>query len=435
MRASIIILAGIAATAASSLPLGAQNHPTRPDFQEVKIINNHDDGDSLTRVNVYNIFVDNAPKAFNVPGAPRFAIEGKDRKFYLGIGGTAKATVSFDWGNPIDNGFDFTTASIPMTPSPGNGGKVQFSAATSGLFVNFVALPGDKNQIGVYLNANLTGGDYAFDLQYAYIKFRGITAGYDYSLFSDMAAAPPSIDNEGPNGFTAIPKGVVDYRYTIDKHWSVAAGVEQAIASYTTGSFTSSVNQRVPDIPVYAQYAWGGGGSWLRVSAILRNMQYRDLVAAKNHNVTGWGVKFSGSAALGSVVTAYYQGAYGKGLTSYFQDCFEGGLDLVPDAKEAGKLEAVKSWGGYLGLQYTLSPKVYATTTYSHVRTYMDRYAGGETAWADQYKYTQYALANVIWQITPMVSTGLEYIWGRRVNQDGLSRHDNRIQTMLQVNF
>lgn len=434
MRASIIITAG-AVLAAMSLPLAAQTHPTRPEFQEVKIINNHSDGDSLEQVNVYNIFVENAPKAFNVPGAPRFAIEGKDHKFYLGIGGQAKATLSFDWGNPIDNAFDFTTSAIPMHLAPGNGGKTQFSAATSGLFVNFVALPGDKNQLGVYLNANLTGGDYAFDLQYAYIKFRGITAGYDYSLFSDMAAAPPSIDNEGPNGFTAIPKGVVDYRYDINSRWSVAVGVEQAIASYTTGTQTESVSQRVPDIPLYAQYSWGDGSSWLRFSGIIRNMQYRDLVTAKNRNVVGWGVKFSGSAKLGPVITAYYQGAYGRGLTSYFQDCYEGGLDLTPDASAPGKLEAVKSWGGYIGLQYTISPKVYATTTYSHVRTYMDRYSGGETEWADQYKYTQYALANVIWQITPMVSTGMEYIWGRRVNQDGLSRHDNRIQTMLQVTF
>lgn len=408
-----------------------QTHPTAPTDGEIVILNSKEE--SVPDINVYQIFLENAPKTFKRSGVPRFAIEGKDGKFYLGIGGTAKATVSYDWGDPIDNAFDFTTSSIPMDPTPGNGGKIQFSGATSGLFLNLVALPGTKNQLGVYIDFNLTGNNYGFDLQYAYIKYRGIIAGYNYSLFSDMAAAPPSIDNEGPCGFTAIPNAVADYVYNINTHWSVAAGVEMPMVSATTGEKTYMVNQRVPDIPAYVQYAWGGGKSWLRFSGIVRNMLYRDEVAGKNKDVVGWGVKMSGSASVSPWITAYYQAAYGKGITSYFQDLYEGGLDMVPDG--AGKLEPVKAWGGYLGLQYNISPKVYATTTYSHVRNYANRYEGGSTPWGSQYKYAQYALANVMWQISPMVSTGIEYIYGRRVDMDGVSHHDNRLQTMLQVSF
>lgn len=412
----------------------AQNHPTTPLSQEVTILNPSRDGDT-TIINVYEVFLDNAPKSPKIPGAPRFAIEGKDHKFYLGIGGTAKATVSYDWGNPIDNGYDFTTSAIPMQQRRGDDGLLQFSAATSGLFVNFVALPGTKNQVGVYFNFNLTGdgNNYGFNLYYAYIKYRGFTVGYDFSLFSDMAAIPPSIDNEGPNALTAIPHGVIDYRHSFNPHWSVGVGAEMPIASATTGNDTYMVSQRVPDIPAYVQYSWGGGKSWVRLSGMLRNMLYHDTPADRNRYVTGWGVKMSGSASLSPWVTAYYQAAYGRGITSYFQDLYEGGLDMVPDGN--GRLRSVKAWGGYLGLQYNISPKVYATTTYSHLRNYADRYTGGSTPWAQQYKYAQYALANVIWNITPQISTGIEYIYGRRVDMDGISRHDNRIQTMLQVTF
>jgi hypothetical protein len=201
------------------------------------------------------------------------------------------------------------------------------------------------------------------------------------------------------------------------------------MVSATTGENTYIVNQRVPDIPAYVQYSWGGGKSWLRFSGIMRNMLYRDELSGKNRDQLGWGVKMSGSASLTPLVTAYYQAAYGKGITSYFQDLYEGGLDMVPSGD--GSLKAVKAWGGYLGLQYNISPKVYATTTYSHVRNYARDYSGGSTAWSGQYKYAQYALANIMWNI----STGLEYIYGRRVDMDGMSRHDNRIQTMLQVTF
>lgn len=412
----------------------AQNHPAVAAGHEVTILNPSRNNDTTT-VDVYKIFQDNAPKCFNIPGAPRFAIEGKDRRFYLGIGGTVKTTVSYDWGNPIDNGYDFTTSAIPVQPDKGNGGLLQFSAATSGLFLNFVALPGTENQVGAYFNFNLTGNgnNYGFNLYYAYIKYRGFTVGYDFSLFSDMAAIPPSIDNEGPNALTAIPKGVIDYRRDFGKHWSAGIGAEMPIASATTGEGTRSVSQRVPDIPAYVQYSWGDGRSWIRLSGMLRNMLYRDEVAERNRNCVGWGVKLSGSATLCPFVTAYYQAAYGRGLTSYFQDLYEGGLDMVPDGN--GRLKSVEAWGGYFGLQYNISSKVYATTTYSHLRNYAPGYADGVTPWNEQYRYGQYALANIIWNITPQISTGMEYIYGRRVNMDGTTSHDNRLQTMLQVSF
>lgn len=436
MRFSCFVLASAFGAALLWPAQGAaQNHPTQSAPESIKLLNGQD-LDSAEVAALYKIFQENAPKAFNVPGAPRFAIEGKDKKFYLGIGGNVKATASYDFGSPIQNAFDFTTSAIPMSQPKGNGGLVQMSAATSGMFVNFVAMPGEENQIGAYIDFNLTGGSgdgYGFDLQYAYVKYRGLTAGYNYSLFSDMAAAPPSIDNEGPCGFTAIPNGVVDYTLNIDKNWSVAIGAEMPIASATTGRRTYMVNQRIPDVPAYVQYAWDGGASWIRASAILRNMLYRNVSADENRYVTGWGVKASGSTALCSAVQAYYQAAYGKGITSYFQDLYEGGMDMVPGADG---LEAVKAWGGYAGLQYNLSPTVYATTTYSHVRTYAPEYGGmAATPWSQQYKYAQYALANVMWSITPQVQTGIEYIYGRRVNYDGMQAHDNRVQTMIQVTF
>ncbi len=425
----------ILAAMAVALPAISQNHPAAQPQHEVTIVNpSATDGDSAG-VKIYEIFLDNAPKSYHVPGAPRFAIKGKDNKFYLGIGGTAKATASYDWGNPIDNAYDFTTSSIPMQTRKGDGGLLQFSAATSGLFLNMVALPGTRNQIGVYFNFNLTGNgnDYGFNLFYAYVKYCGFTVGYDFSLFADMAAAPPSIDNEGPNALTSIPNGVIDFRHSFNSHWSMGIGAELPIASATTGDNTYLVSQRVPDVPAYVQYSWDKGRSWIRFSGIVRNMFYRDVIADKNRDCAGWGVKMSGSASPASWLTAYYQAAYGKGITSYFQDLFEGGLDMVPDGE--GRLESVKAWGGYLALQYNISPKVFATTTYSHLRNYADIYQGGSTPWNQQYKYAQYALANVIWNITPQISTGLEYIYGRRVDMDGMARHDNRIQTMLQVTF
>lgn len=425
-----LILLPLLATAFSGM---SQNHPASASRHVVTIIRPAGTTDSTT-IDVYNIFLDNAPKAYLIPGTPRFAIEGKERKFYLGIGGTAKATVSFDWGKPIDNAYNFTTSAIPLSQAKGNGGRYQFSAATSGLYLNFVALPGDKQQIGAYINFNFTGNgnDYGFNLFYAYLKYRGFTVGYDFSLFSDMAAVPPTIDNEGPNALTAIPNGVIDYRHSFNQHWSVGIGAELPMMSATNGAKTANVYQRIPDVPAFVQYSWNQGKCWVRFSGIVRNMLYRDLEADRNRNNCGWGMKMSGSASAGPVIT-YYQAAYGRGITSYFQDLYGGGLDMVPNGNS--RMKTVEAWGGYFGLQYNFSPSVFATAVYSQLRNYAGHYSDGAVAWGEQYKYAQYALANIIWNMTPQISTGIEYIYGRRVDMDGISRHDNRLQSMLRFTF
>lgn len=430
-KSTHIIICLVAFTLLGKEVAYSQQHPSKEKEGEVTILF----GEPNKSPEVFDIFLQNSPQTFTAPGMPRFAMIGKEKKFYLGIGGYAKTTVSFDWGNPIPNASEFTTSAIPMNLAKGNGGLVQFSAATSNIFANFVALPGDKNQLGIYLSGNFLGNDYGFQLQFAYLNFRGFTVGYNYGLFSDVAAAPPTIDYENAPGFTIVPNAVVDYVYKIDSRWSLGIGAELPIASATTDVSSYMVNQRIPDIPAYVQYRWNKGSSWLRFSGIIRNMQYRDVIADDNKNNTGWGVKLSGSAAICPRVTAFYQAAYGKGISSYFQDIYDGGLDMVPDADHKGELTTVKAWGGYFGLQYNFTKNVYASATYSQLRDYAPEYADGQVEWEDQYKYAQYVVSNVFWKITPNLQMGVEYLWGRRVNMDGLSKHNNRLQTMLQLNF
>ena len=122
-------------------------------------------------------------------------------------------------------------------------------------------------------------------------------------------------------------------------------------------------------------------------------------------------------------------------MSSYFEDLTGNGLDMVPNAANNGELETVKAWGAYLGLQYNFSSKAFCTVLYSQVRNYAPEYNDGATPWAEQYKYGQYILGNFFYNINDLFTWGVEYIYGRRVNMDGLQAHDNRIQTMLQISF
>lgn len=421
------------ALASVALPVVAQSHPARNDEEKVSS-SLFVQGDTL---GMHEALRQNMPQAYNVPGLPRFAIFGKEGKFYLGIGGQVKVTAGYDLGDVIDDPNCFTTSALPMNGAPGNGGKFQISAQQSSLFVNMVALPGTANQIGAYVSVNFMGESYAPSIVQAYLKYRGITAGYAFSLFSDMAAAPPTIDYEGPNAFTALPHTVLYYEkpFGRKKEWKAGVGVEQPANSFTLATKTLSVNQRVPDIPAYIQYSWNNGKGWLRFSAMLRNLYYRDLITAHNVDRIGWGVKASGSTPIVGNLTAYYQAVYGKGISSYIQDLNGMGMDLMPSATDLGKLNPIKAWGAYGGLQYNFSKSVFCSATYSHVRTYVPRYAGTDSPWGEQYRYAQYVVANVFWNINSLIQTGVEYLYGRRVNYNGDQSHDNRIQAMLSLNF
>lgn len=352
----------------------------------------------------------------------------------MGVGGSVKATASFDFGTPTDNDYSFITSEIDMNQPPGNGGKWQFSARSSMLYMNLVALPESKNRIGAYINVNFQGANYAPLLQYAYIRWRGLTAGYAYTLFADQTAAVPTIDYEGPNSYTGLQATLLNFESNIDKAGRFAAGIGINSPLYSVAEFkgTATVNQRLPDIPAYVQYNFGGTGHF-RVSAILRNLYYRNEITSRNVDKLGWGVKLSGVGDIADRLTGYFQALYGKGISSYYQDLAGCCMDMVATTTP-GCLNPVESWGAYVGLQYSPTDRLHLSGCYSHIRLYPGR---NETMpdVAAAYRYAQYVSGTATYDINSFLSAGLEYLYGRRVQADGSQRHNSRVQAALQINF
>lgn len=414
-----------------ALPVVATAQTSSDSEPAVKLINTTDS------VHASKTLHENAPHLNNVPDVPRFALMGKDRNFYLGIGVNVKAIAETDFGNVIGNDNMFITSAIPMTQAPGNGSRFRLSGQQSNVFLNVVALPDNKNQVGAYVSINFLGNNYAPNLDLAYLKWRGLTAGYTYSLFTDATASPATIDYEGPNAFTCMIHGTAMYEQAFGKDglWKAGIGIDAPAQSFTLATNTAAVSQRLPDIPFYIQRSWAGGAGRLRLSGIVRNLYYRDLTSNKNVDKIGWGVKASGTTPIVGGLSAFYQAVYGKGIASYIQDLTGTGMDLMPDPSNASRLNPVKVWGAYGTLQYQFSPSVFASATYSHVRTYDAAYSDSTDPWKNGYKYAQYVVANVFWNVSPIVQVGAEYLYGRRVDFSGAQAHDNRIEAMVQVSF
>lgn len=384
---------------------------------------------------VLKVLEENAPKYFNAPGMPRFSVIGKEREFYLGIGGYIRGSLSYDFGNPIESPIYFITSAIPMDSNPGNSSLVQMSAASSNMFFNFVALPHTQDKVGAYVDFGYAEGlgNYGFSLKAAYITYRNFTVGYTTSLFTDGAAAAQTIDQQGPNAMTFLFNTVIDWQKRFGEHWKVGAGLEMPSVNATYGPRCYGVNQRMPDIPFYVQYGWKEGKGWLRLSGIVRNMQYHNEVLGKNASQTGIALKLSGVSPLSKRLNLYSQSVFGKGIASYVQDLQGLGLDMVPVDATSGRMEAVEVVGSYLGLQYMVSEKLSASATFSEVKCFMPK--GYEDVDGRTYKEAVYFVGNVIYKVSPVLTTGVEYLWGSRKDRDDVFHHNNRIQASIRVNF
>lgn len=379
-------------------------------------------------------FAWSAPEEQPDGATPRFVLRSRDGKFILGAGAQIKAVAMFDFGAPIDNPNDFDPSSIPSAVEPGEGARWQFSAQSSALWLNAVAFPDSKNRVGAYINVNFHGDDYMLQIQYAYLKWRSLTAGYGYSLFADVPAAPATVDYEGPNSFTGVQGAVFNLEMPLGRNgrWTLGAGINSSMASIAPTEMTKQVSQRLPDIPAYIQYNHPFDGH-LRLSAILRNLYYRDLRAGRNLDMAGWGVKLSGMASAGPC-NFYMQVLGGRGVTSYYQDLIGDELDLAVSSGDDSRRALTASWGGYVGVDYAFAPRWCVLATASTVHLYPgDGYRLPDVEGA--YRHAEYLSGTLTYSITGQLSAQLEYLYGIRHNPGGTTRHDTRLQTALTFAF
>lgn len=387
-------------------------------------------GDDSDKENVEKTLKENAPQAPSENGLPRFVIVGKDKQFYIGIGAQFLGEGVYTWGDNMSSPVLFTPSSL--TPSSeGNRGNTQFGWQTSSVYMNFVAMPGSANQVGLFFKGNFLGNNNSFNCYHFYGKYRGLTAGYTTSLFTDAAAEPMTIDFEGPNGYPYITLFTAYWQQKFTKNFSGAIGIDAPTASMSASATTEQVNQRIPAIPVYLQYAWNDGAAHVRVSGLVRPLQYRNLAAPANKTITGGGVQLSGMTPIAGDLSFNFNGAYGSGIGTYLQDDNGIGLDAV-GTTEAGKMKAVRTMGLTGGLSYSFSPKVSTNLTYSHIVNWLPDDAAVSNS---QYRYGDYVAANVIWNINKFVSAGIEYDYGHRKDFSGESLHANRLQCQLAVTF
>lgn len=367
--------------------------------------------------------------SFDEPSAPRFLFLDREGKVALGIGGYVKAIGMYDVDGAI-NDAGFTTFDIPTPFNPAQRQRFGADVSHSTLFLKLVTRSSKFGRVIVYVQTGFSGGNgYGLTLKQAYVNVGHLTAGLARSTFADGEAEAPTIDPQGPSGQVTAKNLLFQYKTSTYKGLSGAISLEVPDADYSTVDGSSEgIAQRFPDIPVYVQYAWNDD-SHIRVAGILRELSYRDILTAKNHFVTGWGVHVSGVGDIAGGLGFFGHFAYGKGIARYINDISGAGYDLVP-SQTAGELKAPGMMAWTAGLSYNFTKRFFMTANYSQARVY-----DCSTLGADGYRFGQYATVNAFYNLNSDFRLGAEYAFGRRENYDGAKGHANRFEAMVQYSF
>lgn len=367
---------------------------------------------------------------------PQFIFSTRDNRFSLGIGGYVNLRTSYDFKGAVDN-IDFVPYDIPMSATYANRQRIMMDATTSRLFTKAVINSRKLGPIVAFVDMDFRGGaefSYTPRLRSANVSVIGFTAGRDVTTFCDLDAAPLTVDFQGPNAYNFNFATLLRYEIEfMDRHFKAGIAAEMPVVSGTYGETFAPISQRVPDVPIYFQYAWGQNRqSHFRASAVLRNMYLHNNVTQQNTSLFGWGVQASGQIETCDYLTLFFNGVYGKGITPYIQDLTGSGLDFTPNPANALQIQTMPMWSWQVAGQVNIIPStLFASGGYSTVRVNQTNGYYSE----NQYKRGTYIFGNIFYQATPNMRVALEYLHGSRTDMNSAKGEANRLSMMVQYNF
>lgn len=388
--------------------------------------------DSLTERELIGLFYYDQFRHFQDPRAPYFMLMSKTHQYAMGVGGVVRMRGWYDWNGAMSNSA-FIPYNISIPNDPTRDRWFGTTPAGTALFFSVFGRNPKYGNYQLYVEANFNGyGNRDFHLKKAYAVVGDWTLGYTHSTFTDPAAQPPTVDAQGPNSETSDTNLLLRWMHTVKNHYVFAVSIETPNGNIPElADVYKPCSDYMPDFAAFVQYQWKDG-QHIRLSGLVRGMEYRDLKAGKNHKVAGWGAHLSTVFRPVDPLTVYGAFITGKGISSVINDLQDSNSDLVGDVTRDGRMYAPLSIGWYAALQYHFRPNLFSTIMFSEERFLPKHEPLHENL---TYKYGLYGTANLFWNITPRCQVGVEYNFGKRQDIDLQHRWVNRACLMAQFSF
>ena len=369
---------------------------------------------------------EDAPGVFKIPGTDSTI------KFY----GYTQLDMTLDLGarvGDIENN-DWATI-LPAVPANGTAEekhkKPQFymTARTSRFGIQ-TSTPTALGPVGVRLEGDFNGpnsfqsetftNSVLFRLRHAYGTVGGLLAGQTWTTMIDLAAAPDTVDFNGPGTLALVRNPMLRYTFDLGQGMTFALAAENARGA----QFGGSKFQTLPDF--HANF--GLTGSWGTLSVRGVSQYYRVFVGdADPKDKWSFAGAASGSFKL-SGDTLVWQFAGGPGIGRYMLNAL-GVTAILPSTDPAnpnnlggnpggfligpnGDLELVTVLGGHLGYTHVWSPAFRSNLVAAATFT-LDPSIAGRPITNDVQKQQLQGFVNTFWTFAKNAEFGLEFTYGQ----------------------
>jgi hypothetical protein len=347
--------------------------------------------------------------------------------------------------NRVDPAWQATLrpSKIPTTKGLfGSDGQAIVSARQSRLGVEGT-IPTDQGDIYAKFEFDLFGvgpsaGEFTMRVRHVYGQFGHVLAGQTNSLFMDVDIFPDIIDYWGPGGMVFLRNPQLRYSLGSDENLKFAVAIEEPLNNIDTGRLTeldfrftgTQPDEKLPDLTMQVRQAMGK--NHVQLAGIVRRVGYDTPDTPDNKPngfATGWGLDLTSVLKVRPSDALKLGVVYGAGIANYMND---GGTDLAPDGPSLATVsaKAVPLLG--ISAYYDIGWSEKYTSTIGYSVTQVDN-TSFQTGGA--FHKGEYASTNFIIRPAKDMFYGIEYLWGKRTDNNDSSGTDQRVQVSFHYNF
>lgn len=406
------------------------------------------------------VYAGDKPLSWKLPGSDiNLQIGGYAKLDAIGITGGNRSVGANDQFNV----FQIQTRGVPTGNAPGDP-STNIHARQSRIYLEASKADTPLGPARAYFEADFFGpidlgtptvsNSHTFRLRHAYGEVGPVLAGQTWSTYIDPSTYAEILDFTGPGGEAFVRQGQVRYTQDLGGGFSGAVAIENPQSRVRigeggvsgTGAGAPTVaniqnigvgpfaRDRMPDFIARIRYASPQFN--LQLSGVVtRNTAPPATAAAPTvpgDGQLGFGVHLAGQVAVplfNDKDNIRFQTGYQDGASRYMLDISSVAPSVAYDSTLT-QFDTIKSYGGFAAFQHWWTDKLRSTFLFSADKIDNPAYSGGAVARA-----TQYGVVNLLYSPWADVDVGAEFQYGRRVDVDGRSGYQTRIQSSLIYRF
>ena len=358
------------------------------------------------------------------------AVPGTDLS--VRIGGFVQADTLIDFGK-----IGAPRAFVARTITSGGAGDrdVRMTARRSRFNLD-IRGPGEDADFRVFIEGDFDGdggeslvaNGSSLRLRHAFGKLGPIYAGQYWTMMTDVAAYPETLDPVSPAGRVGARQ--TTFRYVsndIGPFSRFAVGIENPEADIA-GAVS---DERAPGPDLHGNLALAGPWGHVQLAGVARWMSAADP-AGNEFSATGWGLNLTGRFELpyGDRRNNLVFGASGgDGIGRYLMEFAGSGYDAFLDA-QAGELVTVTAYGGYAGGQFWWTDRLRSNAVIGAAQAELPTLYAPESV-----NRVTTLSANLMWNPIDQVTLGAEWQWGVSERVDGEKADASRLQVTARHQF